>query len=85
MGALGHLFDVDAVFALKRGLILAPGVAPGGPAVSAGHTVRLERPDGTAIDVKIQIVERAARKLMFSKELSAAQVPIGTRVFLLTR
>ena len=58
MGSLVHLFDVDAVFVLEsRGMVLAPGVATGGPELRGGEMVRIERPDGTCIEASVRAVE----------------------------
>lgn len=83
------LLTVDAVYPIRGGLELSPRVE-GAPADlgSGALDVRLERPDGTTLDARAELVfahisgPRPPFALARLLGLAESDVPVGTRVFL---
>jgi hypothetical protein len=83
------LFVVEDTFAIPgRGLLLTPGIIPGGKVIlRAGDRIRMRRPDGKTTDSTISSNEclmsaphNNASYLVFN-ELTKDDVPIGTEIW----
>ncbi len=83
------LLTVDAVHPIRGGLELSPRVE--GAAADLGRgalEVRLERPDGTTLDARAELVfahisgPRPPFALVRLPGIAESDVPVGTRVFL---
>ena len=88
------LFTVADVFQIaRRGCVLVPGVAEGGPVVRMGDAIRLRTPDGRVIDTEVRGLEMISYlsvpkaitiPILLPSSLRKEDVPIGTEVFLVS-
>lgn len=90
------LFIVEHAFQITdRGCVLVPGPSAesGGQALRVGDPVRLVTPDGQVVDTVVRGIELINRRprpqlitlpILLPRNITKEQVPVGTRVFLLS-
>ena len=84
-----RLFVVRDVFSVAgKGLILAPGIPPGAPAVKLGDALEIRRPDGTVLATKVgglgffgRTLPTDAVPLLVPITGAKSQVPPGSEVW----
>jgi hypothetical protein len=84
-----HLSTVEDVLVIDgRGLIVAPGILPGGDwRISIGDRITLEKPDGSRLEADIMGMNMFGARgprcipLLLGGELTRADVPIGTKLW----
>ena len=86
-----RLFVVEGTFTIfGQGIVLVPGVLKyePGPRVAPGSVVELRRPNGTTVATTIRAIEwfqsptQPSAPLLMPPELTNADVPVGTEVWL---
>lgn len=94
--SLTLLFVVEDAFQITgRGCVLVPGPSfeVGGPTLRVGTPIRLVKPDGQVVDTSIRGIEMINRRsrpqvvaapILLPKEITKDQVPVGTKVMLLS-